>query len=187
METIHGVDFQPLEFDRRGALKSGADELAAHVTSRNVSDVVLICHGFRNDANDARRLYTRFLETFADNRTHASLKAKLAGRTFAIGGVFWPSMVFPEPDDGDGAGLSAADAPAADRARLESMKAGLTPRRRRRSTTCWRAWDKHPPIPMRGARWPASCSTSCVTFRSTTRTKCTARSPRSRPMSCARR
>jgi hypothetical protein len=125
MKTIHGVDFQPIEIDRRGTLKSGADELAAHVKSRSVSDVVLICHGFRNDANDAQALYTRFLETFAENRRHASLQAKLAGRTFAVGGVFWPSMILPEPNDSDGAALSAAEAPAADRARLEAMKAGL--------------------------------------------------------------
>lgn len=125
METIHGVDYQPIEIDRRGAVESGVDELAAHVQSRNVSDVVLICHGFRNDANDARRLYARFLETFAANRAHASLQAKLAGRTFAVGGVFWPSMVLPEPDDSDGAALAAADAPAADRARLTAMKSEL--------------------------------------------------------------
>lgn len=122
METIHGVDFQPIEIDRRGNLKSGADELAALVKSKNISDVVFMCHGFRNDENDARRLYTRFLETFAANRANPSLSAALAGRTFAVGGVFWPSMVFPEPDDSGGPALPAADSPAADRARLEAMK-----------------------------------------------------------------
>ena len=121
METIHGVDFQPIEIDRHGTLKKGADELAAHVKSQNVSDVVLICHGFRNDENDARALYTRFLKTFADNRTHAALAAKLAGRTCAMGGVFWPSMVFPEPNDSEGAALSVDDAAANDRQRLEAM------------------------------------------------------------------
>ena len=125
MEKIHGIDFQPIEIDRRGTLKGGADELAAHVKANGISDVVLMCHGFRNDENDARRLYTRFLETFTANRTHASLNAKLAGRTFAVGGVFWPSMVFPEPDDSDGAGLAMAESPAADRARLESIKSGV--------------------------------------------------------------
>jgi len=125
METIHGVDFQPIEVDRHGTLKSGADELAAHVKSQNVSDVVLICHGFRNDENDARALYTRFLKTFAENRTHSSLAAKLAGRTYAVGGVFWPSMIFPEPNDSEGAALSVGDAAANDRDRLETMKAGL--------------------------------------------------------------
>jgi hypothetical protein len=125
METIHGVDFQPIEIDRHGSLKSGGDELAAHVKSRNVSDVVLICHGFRNDENDARALYTRFLKTFADNRTHAALASKLAGRTYAVGGVFWPSMIFPEPNDSDGVALSMEDTSADDRARLETMKSGL--------------------------------------------------------------
>jgi hypothetical protein len=125
METIAGFDFQPIDIDRRGTLKSGGDELAAHAKSAKVSDVVLICHGFRNDENDARALYTRFLKTFGDNRSHASLASKLAGRTYAFGGVFWPSMIFPEPNDSDGAALSAGDAAAGERQRLETMKATL--------------------------------------------------------------
>jgi hypothetical protein len=124
METIQGFDFQAIEIDRHGKLKKGADELAAHVKSKNVSDVVLLCHGFRNDENDARALYTRFLKSFADNRTNAALAPKLSGRTFAIGGVFWPSMIFPEPNDSDGSAQSV-DTSAADRLRLEAMKADL--------------------------------------------------------------
>ena len=77
METIHGSDFQPIEIDRHGTLQSGADELAAHVRDKKISDVIFICHGFRNDANDARRLYTRFLDTFAQNRTNPSLSPTL--------------------------------------------------------------------------------------------------------------
>src|SRR4051794_34473383 len=99
METVHGLDVQAIQIDRHGKLQSGADELAAHVKDRKVSDVVLLCHGFRNDENDAGALYTRFLKAFADSRTHASLASKLAGRTFAVGTVFWPSMIFPEPND----------------------------------------------------------------------------------------
>ena len=97
METIHGFDFQAIQIDRHGTLQSGADELAAHVENHAVSDVIGSAHGFRNDENDARALYTRFLQTFAANRTHRLAAPKLAGRTFAVGGVFWPSMVFPNP------------------------------------------------------------------------------------------
>jgi len=124
METMHGFDFQPIEIDRDGTLQSGADELAAHVRDQHVSDVVLICHGFRNDANDARRLYTRFMETFAQNSANPSLASRLAGRTYAFGGVFWPSMILPEPNDGDGSAQSI-DTTAEERARLEAMKANL--------------------------------------------------------------
>jgi hypothetical protein len=125
METIHGFDFQAIQIDRKGTLKSGADELAGHVKAKNVSDVVIICHGFRNDDNDARSLYTRFLKSLADNRTHASLAAKLAGRTFAVGGIFWPSMVLPEPNESDGSAQSVEDPTASDRRRLEAMRASV--------------------------------------------------------------
>jgi hypothetical protein len=132
METIHGFPFQAIAIDRHGKLKSGAAELAQHVATHAVSDVVVLCHGFRNDDNDARALYTRFLKTFADNRAHPSLAAKLAGRSFAVGGVFWPSMVLPEPNDSDGQAQSVGDPTADDRRRLEAMKAGLDAKDARR-------------------------------------------------------
>jgi hypothetical protein len=125
MERIHGFDFQAIEIDRRGTLQRGGDELAAHVQSAGITDVILICHGFRNDENDARSLYTRFLQNFAAHRTHPLLASKLAGRSFAVGGVFWPSMVFPEPNDSEGAALAVEDTTASDRARLETMRAGV--------------------------------------------------------------
>ena len=130
METIHGFDFQAIDIDRHGNVTGGADELAAHVkgkeaTGQKVTDVVFICHGFRNDENDARGLYTRFLTNFADSCRRAPLATKLAGRTFAVGGMFWPSMVFPEPNDSDGSAQSVGDTTADERARLERMKKDL--------------------------------------------------------------
>jgi len=121
METIHGFDFQAIQADRDGKVKTGADELAAHVKASQVSDVVLMCHGFRNDANDARSLYSRFLQTFAANQTDPALAPKLAGRTYAVGGMFWPSMILREPNDSDGAAQSIDDT-AESRARLVQMK-----------------------------------------------------------------
>ena len=125
MERVHGFDFQPIEIDRRGKLRNGADELAAHVKEKGISDVVLICHGFRNDENDARALYSRFLMTLDDNRKNPALAARLGSRTFAIGGVFWPSMIFPESDDSQGAALSTDDTTQQNRARLEAMRSSL--------------------------------------------------------------
>lgn len=124
MEKVNGFDFQPIQIDKDGAVTGGADELAQHAKDANVTDVIIMCHGFRNDANDAHALYSRFLKTFADNCTLAGVAPKLAGRTFVVGGVFWPSMVLPEPNDSGGSAQSA-DSTAQDRQRLETMKNSL--------------------------------------------------------------
>jgi hypothetical protein len=121
METIEGFDFQPIEIDRHGQVQTGANELATHVKDHAVSDVIIICHGFRNDDNDARSLYTKFLKTFKENLQRGGAVSALAGRTYAVGGVFWPSMVLPEPNDSQGAALSVGAGD--DRQRLERMKA----------------------------------------------------------------
>jgi len=121
MDTIEGFEFQPIEIDRHGRVEAGAEELATHVRDREVSDVIIICHGFRNDANDARSLYTRFLKTFKQNLQRGGPVSGLSGRTFAVGGVFWPSMILPEPDDSQGAALSVGS--GTERQRLETMKA----------------------------------------------------------------
>jgi hypothetical protein len=125
MEKLKGFDFQALEFDKDGKpIGAGIAELAQFTKDNAVTDVILICHGFRNDANDARRLYGNFLETLAANLKHASLKDGLKGRKLAVGGVMWPSMVFPEPDDKAGAAQSVGNK-ASYTKRLEALKTGL--------------------------------------------------------------
>lgn len=125
MEKLKGFDFQALEFDKDGKpIGAGIAELAQFTKDNAVTDVILICHGFRNDANDARRLYGSFLETLAANLKHASLKDGLKGRKLAVGGVLWPSMVFPEPDDKAGAAQSVGNK-ASYTKRLEALKTGL--------------------------------------------------------------
>lgn len=131
MENIHGFDFQPLQFDRNGNPTSGVEELARHVRDSAATDVVFICHGFRNDENDARALYARFLDTFAGNRARPGVAPQLAPRRFAVGGAFWPSMIFPETNDSQG-GAQSAGAETQDRQRLEALKAGLDPQQQAR-------------------------------------------------------
>ncbi len=128
MENLHGFDFQPLQIDGNGDIKGGVEELAQHASNNAVTDVILMCHGFRNDENDAKALYGRFLETFGGNRTNPAVVAQLAPRKFAVGGVFWPSMIFPEVNDSQGSALSAGADPQ-DRQRLEALKSGMDPAR----------------------------------------------------------
>jgi hypothetical protein len=124
MENLAGFDFQALQFDAHGNAQSGLDDLAQHVKDKGVTDVILLCHGFRNDEADARRLYGNFLKTFADNKSKPVMAAPLGPRKFAVGGVLWPSMIFPEVDDSQG-GAQSLGTGASDQQRLEDMKAGM--------------------------------------------------------------
>ena len=119
MEKLAGFDFQSVQIDADGKLQAGASELATFVAAQGVTDVILMCHGFRNDEKDAKALYESFLTNFRKN----AAKAGVDQRKFAVGGVFWPSMIFPEPDDSGGGGaLSAAGPSKQDKARLLEMK-----------------------------------------------------------------
>ena len=132
METLKGFAFQALEFDGSGKPEgTGIEDLAKHVKDQGTTDVILICHGFRNDANDARALYGAFLETFAANAKHASLDAKLKTRKFAVGGVLWPSMIFPEPDDSQQGAAQSVGATPEHAKRLESLKPSLNATQRK--------------------------------------------------------
>lgn len=123
MEKLKGFDFQALEFNNSGKPEgTGIADLAKFAQDNAVTDVILICHGFRNDAADARRLYGSFLDTLTQNMKHASLQAGLAGRKIAVGGAFWPSMVLPEKSEGS---AQSAGATAKIQQRLEALKDGL--------------------------------------------------------------
>ncbi len=124
MENLNGFDFQELQFDTHGTPQGGVEELAAHVKDAAVTDVIFICHGFRNDETDARRLYGNFLTTFAQNAKQDSLAGRLGSRKFAVGGVFWPSMILPEPHDDEGS-AQAFSTVDANQQRLEDMKTGM--------------------------------------------------------------
>jgi len=102
MDTLSGFDFIALEYDGDGKATSTAlTELQQHVASSGTTDLILISHGFRANANDARRLYGDFLESFRANMVRPELTPTLARRKFTVGGVFWPSKPFNEGDKMD--------------------------------------------------------------------------------------
>ncbi len=127
MQQLKNFDYIALEFDRDGKAVDPAQALAleAHVKSAGVTDVLFLAHGFRNDANDATRLYTDFLENFGTSVGLAGVKPALAGRRFAVAGVFWPSKSFSEgtSSSDEGAVRSAGDDEEreAARAQLQSL------------------------------------------------------------------
>ena len=127
MEQLAGFNFVALEFDGDGNSTSTAlDILQQHIDAAHVTDVVLIAHGFRNSEQEARGLYEEFLSNFRAHLGRDELKAQLSPRTFAVGGVFWPSKKFDEgPEDAEGGvqGLThASDEMQAVRAKLQRIR-----------------------------------------------------------------
>ncbi len=125
METLGGFPFIALAYDESGALRSAALEaLHVHVQSAGTTDLLMIAHGFRNNAGEARDLYEQFLQNFGAHLTREELAPALAARTFAVGGVFWPSKSFSEgPGKEDGAAQHVDDL---ERAALDDARAELT-------------------------------------------------------------
>lgn len=126
MAIIEGFDFFPLKFDDHGALQSRQEFEALTARANSATDVVFIAHGFRNDENDATRLYTHFLGTFRANLSRPEFSA-LANRQFVFAAVYWPSKPFRESyDEGKSGtrGLQDASPTMADaKAQLEELKA----------------------------------------------------------------
>ena len=93
MQTIEGFPFFSLTFDQDGVLES-RDEFGAMVerakTAPRATDAVFLAHGFRNDVNDASRLYSTFLRNFRAHLSRTEFK-DIAGRQFLAAGVYWPS------------------------------------------------------------------------------------------------
>lgn len=108
MEQIAGMAYRDLEFDKRGRLKS-VDALCPPGTT----DLLIMSHGWKNDRDDAHRLYTGFVEGLLA----AGGEEITAGRKFAAVGILWPAFRFNSdlsilPDDfllAEGGAASASD------------------------------------------------------------------------------
>jgi predicted alpha/beta hydrolase family esterase len=122
MENIAGFPFVALEFDKEGALTTAASkaELAGYIRAETPSDLIIIAHGWRNSAHDARELYAEFLGTLRANIDHTGVSAALAARHFVVAGVLWPSKPFPEQEeDGGSGGAVGIEDPADEEAEVQ--------------------------------------------------------------------
>src|SRR6188768_3537140 len=124
MNTLSGFDYIAMDYDDDGKPKSTAlSDLVSHVKGNGITDVVLIAHGFRNDAQDASSLYQRFLANLRSHLSHAALSASLSPRKFAVGGIFWPSKSFSEgPKKGEGGAQSIGSEEEVEAARAQLVQ-----------------------------------------------------------------
>jgi hypothetical protein len=156
MQQLEGIDFIALDYDGNGKPTSKAlDGLLQHLASSGTTDLMLMAHGFRNSEGEARSLYRDFLKNFKPHVQRDELKGALAGRKFAMAGIFWPSKAFNEggsdDDEGSVQGVGrGGDEWEETRAQLADMKDEfMTPAQPRRSTRhsgCSTRWRTTPTI-----------------------------------------
>lgn len=93
-----------------------------------VTDLIVLSHGWNNDMADARKLYNelvgnieQILDTRSDPGAPAAVQA-LAGRTYAVCQVFWPSKKFTDEELIPGGGAVTA-MKASDKALVKALEA----------------------------------------------------------------
>src|SRR4051812_31983371 len=101
MDKIAGLPFFPLQITKEGKLFSAAEKAAIETAvnqtgADKLTDFFIISHGWNNDMAEARELYDELFGNIAAGLPkHAGA---LAGRKFAILGVFWPSKKFADSE-----------------------------------------------------------------------------------------
>lgn len=105
-----------VEFTKAGAVHDAAQVAALLKAVPDVSDLLVFCHGWNNDIQEARDLYTTLLGNIdkllairGDALAPESVR-KLKDRTFAAVWVFWPSKKFADSDLIPGGGAASARA-----------------------------------------------------------------------------
>src|SRR5262245_17294081 len=86
MNDIAGIPYREAEFDKNGKLQHPV------TLPPGVTDLFVVSHGWNNTADDARALYRELFTNFVG----VAAAGDLAGRSFAIVGIIWPSKKFDE-------------------------------------------------------------------------------------------
>jgi hypothetical protein len=96
MGEIAGVPYFEVRFNKKAEVDAEGDaaDLKSHLAQGQTTDLIVISHGWNNHIEEARELYRRFFESFAQQ----ARKANLENRRFAALGVLWPSKKFADSE-----------------------------------------------------------------------------------------
>lgn len=117
-----------VEFTKDGDVFKPAQAEALVAGLGGVTDLIVVSHGWNNDMADARALYDELvgnIEELLKARTAAGAPTALealAGRTYAVCQVFWPSKKFTDADLIPGGGAVSATK-ASDKALVKMLEA----------------------------------------------------------------
>ncbi|TDN39474.1 hypothetical protein E4631_14450 [Hymenobacter sp. UV11] len=97
METLQGYPYFPIEFTKDGQVSNPTQQAALLAGLRQAppTDLLVLSHGWNNDMAEAKLLYDRLMAQFKQVLATPA-GAALAGRTFAVLGVLWPSKKFAD-------------------------------------------------------------------------------------------
>jgi hypothetical protein len=105
-----------VEFTKKGAIHDAAQVATLLNAVPGATDLLVFCHGWNNDMQEARDLYTTLLGNIdkllairGEALAPESVR-KLKDRTFAALWVFWPSKKFADSDLIPGGGAASANA-----------------------------------------------------------------------------
>ena len=101
MAAISGFPYFEIEFDKKGAAHDPAQRQAlldfVAKGKDQVTDLLVLSHGWNNDMADARDLYRRLLARLRDGIDGGKV-AGVKERKFAICAVLWPSKKFTDKE-----------------------------------------------------------------------------------------
>jgi hypothetical protein len=93
-----------VELTKQGSVHDPSQVTALLRGCDGASDLLVLCHGWNNDMDEARRLYDRFLDSLAELRQ----PKKGPGSRVAVLRVFWPSKKFSDEQLIPGGGAASA-------------------------------------------------------------------------------
>jgi hypothetical protein len=99
MPELEGFPYFEVQFAKTGEVHdlNESQDLLDVIAHNTVTDLFVISHGWNNDMNEARGLYRSFFRCMR-GVLDSHPPAGLAGRSFAILGVLWPSKKFAEQE-----------------------------------------------------------------------------------------
>lgn len=94
MSELSGFPSAEIEFDRDAKVVGGLDEVLA-LANGPCTDVIVMSHGWNNDAREARELYKQLAASMRELLNQDRIPA-LRDRKIALVGVIWPSKKFAD-------------------------------------------------------------------------------------------
>ncbi|MFC5410851.1 hypothetical protein ACFPMF_16135 [Larkinella bovis] len=97
MATLAGFPYFEIQFTKEGIVFQPEEvtDLINLLSESQITDLLVLSHGWNNDMEEARSLYQRLGTLFA---AEIAKRPELVERKFAIAAVLWPSKKFAEED-----------------------------------------------------------------------------------------
>jgi hypothetical protein len=128
MPELSGIPYAEVELTKDGAVHDDRQvrALGEMLDATQASDLLAIAHGWNNDLDDARRLYTAFFQRVREVLDRGVVEG-LGQRRLAVLGLLWPSKKFAEKDliPSGAAGLRSPTSDAAIEEGLGDLQAAL--------------------------------------------------------------